>query len=165
MGDIITTAPYIEGLEIHALQQMRDERGSVMHVLREDTAWRAHIGEVYVSTICSGVVKGWKRHHKMTQQLVVPMGKIKLVIFDSRPDSETKNIFQEIIVGHEHYALIKIPPKVWYGFQGLAIGTSLIINCASMIYDESEVERMPIENFLPHYHWDLMAFSDDTHHE
>ena len=64
-----------------------------------------------------------------------------MVIFDDRKESKTKNELMEIIVGENNYALIRIPPMVWYGFKGEANDFSLIANCTSMTFNENEVER------------------------
>lgn len=153
MGEVITTKPMIDGVAIHPLKQIKDDRGSVMHILRKDDPWFKAFGEVYFSSIKAGVVKAWKRHSKMIQSFAVPVGEIDLVVYDDRPESKTKGIIQKITVGVEHYGLVQIPSLVWYGFKGVASGESLIVNCASMPHDPSEVERIDVlDKYIP-YDW------------
>ena len=73
----------VEGVIVQQLKQIEDERGKVMHMLRADSPFFMGFGEIYFSIINPGAVKAWKRHLKVTQHLAVPVGKIRLVIFDS----------------------------------------------------------------------------------
>ncbi len=142
MGKVNLTESTIDGVIIQPLKQIKDDRGSVMHMLRADSPLFEQFGEVYFSIINNGVVKAWKKHKLMTQNLAVPVGKIKLVIYDQRLDSCTNGTLLEIVVGENNYSLIKIPPGVWYGFKGLSSKNSLIVNCTTISFDENEVERV-----------------------
>jgi len=143
----------IEGLIIQPLKQIIDERGSVMHMLRSDSPVFKQFGEIYFSTIKHGVIKAWKKHKYMTQNIAVPVGKIKVVIFDDRVGSRTYGNLLEIRTGTIKYSLIIIPPKVWYGFEGLSSFDSLIANCTTLPFDEKEVERVEsVVSFIP-YIW------------
>ena len=87
-GDIIV----IKGVIIVPLKKIVDERGKVMHMLRCDSPLFKEFGEIYFSVINPGAVKAWKRHLKMTQHFAVPVGEIRLVIYDNRSDSESRRI-------------------------------------------------------------------------
>ena len=52
----------IEGVIIQPLKQIADNRGSVLHMLKNDSSLFKQFGEVYFSEIHSGLVKAWKRH-------------------------------------------------------------------------------------------------------
>jgi len=134
----------IEGVSITPLRVIADERGCVMHMLRADSAGFEGFGEVYFSVVRAGAVKAWKRHRLMVQNFAVPVGAIRLVIHDDRPGSTSRGVTQEIHTGAglDRYALVRIPPMVWYGFQGVATIDSLIANCASLPHDPGEVDRL-----------------------
>lgn len=143
----------IDGVVIQTLKQIEDERGKVMHMLRSDSPLFERFGEIYFSIVNPGAVKAWKLHQKMTLNLAVPVGEIKLVLYDNRSDSSTKGKVQEFIVGENNYCLIRIPPMIWNGFQGIASYQSVIANCATLPHDSSEVIRMaPLDNCIP-YNW------------
>ena len=146
----------IEGVNISGLKQIRDNRGAVFHMLRRDSPTFSEFGEIYFSQINYGVIKGWKKHHKMLQNLAVPSGEIKLVIYDDRTSSASFGFIQEIELGSQshHYRLVQIPPGVWYSFKGLSGPFALIANCASLPHDPSEVELLPLNQNLIPYHWD-----------
>ena len=143
----------IEGVRIFPLKQIGDERGMVMHMLRADAPHFEGFGEVYFSVVRSGVVKAWKRHRLMTQNFAVPVGEIRLVIFDDREGSVTRGAIQEIVTGTGYYALIRLPPMLWYGFKGTGQGDSLIANCASIPHDPSESESIALDSGLVPYRW------------
>ena len=56
----------IEGIKITPLKQIKDERGKVMHMLRNDSENFTKFGEIYFSTAHPNKVKGWHLHSKMT---------------------------------------------------------------------------------------------------
>jgi len=132
----------IEGVIIQDLKIIPDERGPVMHMLRSDSPLYSSFGEIYFSTLNPKCIKAWRRHLKMNQHFAVPVGKIKLVIYDSRMGSRTQGMLFEYYLGPpDHYKLIKIPPLLWYGFQSLSESASLIANMTDIPHDAAEIER------------------------
>jgi dTDP-4-dehydrorhamnose 3,5-epimerase len=144
----------IEGVRIFPLRQIPNERGDVLSMVRADWPHFEGFGEIYFSEVLPGAVKAWKRHRLMTQNITTPVGRVRLVIFDDRPGSATCGVFEEIVIGRpDHYSLIRIPPGIWYGFQGLAETTSLLANMTDIPHDPTEAEtRSPTEQIVP-YIW------------
>lgn len=143
----------IDGVIIQELKQIVDERGKVMHMLRNDSTLFMKFGEIYFSTINSGTVKAWKRHLKMTQHFAVPVGKIKLVICDYRKSSTGYGKVEVVILGEDDYYLVRIPPLVWYGFKGISSIPALIANCTDLPYDPDEVEQIDPYDKRVSYNW------------
>lgn len=124
-----------------------------MHMLKCSDAHFEKFGEIYFSTAERGIVKGWHLHKEMTLNYAVPVGKIKLVVFDDREDSPTKNDINEFFIGSDDYCLITIPSLVWNGWKGLA-EFNLVANCATLVHDTNEMESQhPYLNEIP-YDWD-----------
>jgi dTDP-4-dehydrorhamnose 3,5-epimerase len=145
----------IHDVKVTELRRIPDERGAVFHMLREDSSVFERFGEIYFSTVYPGVVKGWHRHLRMTLNYAVPVGMVKLVCYDDRPDSPTVGSVQEVHVGELNYALVTIPPLVWNGFKGEGGAPALVANCAPIPHDPEEIERLdPFENEIP-YDWAL----------
>ncbi len=145
----------IEGVKVTQLKQILDERGKIMHMLRSDAPHFEAFGEIYFSFIHPGVIKGWHIHKKMTLNYAVPIGKIKLVLYDDREGSPTRGELMEIFTGPENYQLITIPPLIWNGTKGVAEVTSIIANCATMPHDPQEIARLdPFDKKIP-YDWNL----------
>jgi dTDP-4-dehydrorhamnose 3,5-epimerase len=69
-------------------------------------------GEVYFSVVWPGAIKGWHLHRRMVIHYAVPYGRIKLVLFDPRPDSPTRGMVQELFIGQDNYALVQVPVGV-----------------------------------------------------
>lgn len=144
----------IEGLVIEKLKQIGDERGKVMHMLRADSPLYKKFGEIYFSSVNPGTVKAWKKHLKMTQHFAVPVGKIKLVIYDDREDSQTQSQLEDLEIGEDNYLLVKIPPGVWYGFKGISREPALIANCTDLPHDPEEVTRLEYPSEKIPFEWD-----------
>lgn len=145
----------IEGVKILILKQIPDERGKIMHMLRADSPSFHGFGEIYFSCVYPGAIKAWHIHHKMVLNYAVPLGRIKLVLYDSREESPTKGALQEIFIGPDNYCLVTIPPLVWNGFKGVGLDMSILANCASIPHDPAEIERMsPFDERIP-YDWSL----------
>lgn len=139
----------VEGVVITPLKQICDERGAVLHMLRADAPHFAGFGEVYFSVVNPGVIKGWRRHTKMTMSLAVPKGRVKLVLADG------KGALKEIILGEfeTEYQLVTVPPMVWNGFQCISSESAIIANCASIVHVPQEVERLPLDSAEIDYTW------------
>ena len=145
----------IDGVLVHPLRQIPDERGKIMHMLRCDDPHFERFGEVYFSVVYPGVIKGWHLHREMSLNYAVVSGMIKLVLYDDRPDSSTRGELQELFIGDSNYVLVRIPPGVWNGFKGVGVGPAIVANCATLPHDPDEIVRMdPFDNHIP-YDWAL----------
>lgn len=145
----------IDGLTVHPVRRIPDERGAVFHMLRCDAPHFTSFGEIYFSIVYSGVVKGWHRHHEMTLNYAVPVGMIKLVCHDDRPSSPTNGNTVELHVGELNYVLVTIPAMVWNGFKGEGAAPALVANCATIPHRPDEIDRLdPFSDVIP-YDWAL----------
>lgn len=145
----------IDGVLIHPLKPLPDERGNVMHMLKATDPHFERFGEIYFSMVHPGAVKGWHRHARMTINYAVVVGTIKLVLYDDRPQSATQGELQELVVGESCYCLVKVPPLVWNGFKGVGITSAIVANCATIPHDPAEIERLdPMSKQIP-YEWAL----------
>jgi dTDP-4-dehydrorhamnose 3,5-epimerase len=143
----------IDGVEIHPLRQIPDERGKVMHMLRADASHFKEFGEIYFSVVEVGAIKAWHLHERMTINYAVPHGRIKLVVYDDRDGSPTKGELEEIFLGEANYALVTVPPKVWNGFKGIGEHAAIVANCATIPHDPAEIVRLdPFSEQIP-YDW------------
>jgi len=141
----------IKGLKVTPLDIIQTSGGNVMHAMKKSDTGFVQFGEAYFSIIECHAVKAWKRHHSMTLNLVVPVGRVKFVILDDR--MQDKPELQEVIISMENYCRITIPPMVWLGFQGLSKGNSVLLNIADMEHDPEEVDRKTITQI--DYDWRL----------
>jgi dTDP-4-dehydrorhamnose 3,5-epimerase len=145
----------IDGVIIIPLKQIADERGKVLHMMRDDSEGFAGFGEVYFSCVYPGAIKGWHIHKKMTLNYAVPQGNIKFVLYDDRQGSSTKGRVQEIFLGPDNYYRVTVPPMIWNGFKGIGSETAIVANCASIAHDPDEIDRRdPFDSYIP-YDWSI----------
>ena len=131
----------VEGVLLTLLKRIYHPKGDVFHGMKKSDAGFSGFGEAYFSTINFEDTKPWKKHCKMTLNFVVPMGEIRIVIFDDREGSSTKNNFFDITLGDKNYQRITIPPGVWVAFCGVGPNYNLLLNLANLEHDPNEVER------------------------
>lgn len=149
----------IEGVEVFPQPVFPDERGRVYRGVRksEDRFHNFPIEEVYCSLVYPGAVKAWHLHQRMTLNYFVPVGNIKLALYDNRPDSPTFNQLDELFLGENcPHAVVRVPPGVWNGFMAVDGRNALVVNITDLEHDPSEIVRMsPIEfyNKICPYDW------------
>ena len=145
----------IDGVVITPLRQIFDERGKVMHMLREDSPLFSRFGEIYFSCTHPGAVKAWHQHKLMTLNYAVIHGEIKFVLFDDREGSPTRGVVQELFISPENYLLVTVPPLIWNGFKGVGSQTAIVANCATLPHSDEEIERRPPTDLSIPYNWAL----------
>jgi len=145
----------IDGVIVVPLKQICDDRGKIMHMLKCTDPEFQKFGEIYFSFIYPGVIKGWHWHEKMVLNYAVPVGMIKLVLYDDRENSPTLGELNELIIGEWNYCRVTIPTKVWNGTMCVSPTTAIIANCANIPHDPSEMKRAdPLSNFIK-YDWNV----------
>ena len=127
---------------IKPLKKFNLEEGDVLHALKSTDKEFSGFGEAYFSSIKTQKIKAWKRHLKMTMNLVVPVGNVQFNFYDDQ-----KDILINTIIGEKNYSRITVPPMIWFGFKGLSSSTSYILNISDINHDPLEVERQP-KSFL-----------------
>ena len=143
----------LDGVIITRPQQFPDERGTVKHFITENDPQFQHFGEVYMTTVYKDVIKGFHGYVSKTLHYVVPIGNIKLVMYDNRSASSTYQDFEEVFLGQENYIRLTIPPGVFSAFRGMSNPYSLAVICADEVFDENKTLRIPIKD-LP-YDWSI----------
>lgn len=143
----------IEGVLVVPLKRIPDERGTVMHMLKCSDPHFQRFGEIYFSTVFPGVIKGWHLHQEMALNYACVYGRIKLVLYDDREGSSTRNNIMEIFLGPDNYSLVQIPPNIWNGFKGMGPDLAIVANCATRPHDPTyTVRRDPFTDRIP-YDW------------
>lgn len=155
MGAVVSSVrkTEIDGVVVLPLKQFADERGKVMHMINTASPLYERFGEIYFSTVKSSMVKAWKKHRQMVQHIAVPIGRIRCAIYDDRPGSLSRGILNIHEIGEDNYALVRIPPLLWYGFKGIADCVSLIANCTDMPHNSDEQEILDPSDPRISYQW------------
>ena len=150
----LTSLSLLPGALLTALKIMRAEQGDVLHAIKHSDPGFNGFEEVYFSTVHHKAIKGWKRHHKMTLNLVVPAGEIRFVLFDERPQSATHLKCAEITLSPQNYQRLTVPPGVWLSFCGVGPDLNLLMNCANLVHDPAEAENRALDHTSMPKVWD-----------
>lgn len=142
----------IEDIELNKLKIIENKNGNIFHFLKSNEKSFKGFGEVYISTIKANSIKAWKKHSKMTCNFIVPIGNIKIVVFDDRKNSPSENEIHEFILSPKNYFRLTIPPNIWFGFSSLSKEDSFLINFADILHDPDEkIDKG--QNFIEFKNW------------
>lgn len=131
------------------LQRVPVVGGDVLHAMKRSDPGFVDFGEAYFSQIEQGAVKAWKRHLRMTLNLVVPAGAVQFVFVDD------ESVMREEVVGQDRYVRLTVPPGIWFAFKGLGAPSSLLLNVADIPHDPSEIERKDMTAFV--FDWERQS--------
>ena len=135
----------MDGVILTPLKQIHNPKGDVFHAMKKSDAGFNGFGEAYFSTIHKDNIKGWKKHTKMTLNLVVPVGKIEFVVYDEN----TKEFFS-IELSQNNYQRLTVKPNLCMAFRGLG-ENSILLNLASIEHDPSEAINIKLSEIK--YEW------------
>lgn len=145
----------IDGVVLSPLNQIFDERGKVMHMLRSDSPQFKKFGEIYFSCTYPNAIKAWHLHREMTLNYAVVSGQIKFVLYDDRESSPTRGELQEIFISPENYYLVTVPPLIWNGFKSVGTSPAILANCSTHPHHDSEISRIPFNDPSIPYDWEI----------
>lgn len=135
----------IDGVIVTPLRIIRDIRGEVRHGMRATDPHFAGFGEAYFSVVTPGMRKGWKRHRRMTMNLIPVAGTTRFEIHDDRPDSPTSGMTATIELSPEGpYACLTVPPMTWLAFEAVSDEPAIILNVADIVHDPEEADNRPL---------------------
>ncbi len=125
-------------VKVTTLKRIFHPKGDVYHALKASEPSFTEFGEAYFTTVHKKDVKGWKKHTKMTMNLLVPMGDVSFFIHN-----EQENSTQVFRVNEGNYVRLTVPPGYWVAFKGHA-DKNLILNVASLEHDPEEAINVPL---------------------
>lgn len=132
----------LNGVVVTPLKIISVPEGDVFHGIKAGDRGFRGFGEAYFSTVKPATIKSWKRHNRMTLNMVVIVGEIRFVIYDDRVESPTRGLTHECVFGPDTcYSRLTVPPGLWMAMQGGANGTNILLNVADIQHDPSEIDR------------------------
>ena len=142
----------MEGVTLTPLKRIPNPKGDIMHALKCTDEGYCGFGEAYFTQINPGEVKGWKRHNRMTLNLVVVIGKVKFIIYDDRPGSNTFGSFLEIVLSpKDNYQRLTVSPGLWMALCGIDSQTSVLVDIIPEPHDDTEGDRVALDSFPYHF--------------
>ena len=142
------------------LRRIETASVDVLHAMKQSDAGYAGFGEAYFSTIKYKQIKPWKKHLKMTLNFIIPKGNIRIVIYDDRLCSNTKNNYLDFTLGEENYQRVTIPPDLWVAFMGVD-RENILLNIANLEHDPNEVIKKTNLSDIP-YSWTTDSYTNNV---
>jgi dTDP-4-dehydrorhamnose 3,5-epimerase len=136
----------MDGVLVTPLRRITAPAGAVLHGLKASSPGYIGFAEAYFSEIHEGAIKDWRKHTRMTMNLVVPRGNVRFVFH-----AETSGLFTEYLIGEANYARLTVAPGLWMAFRGEGPGTSLILDITDLEHDPAEAQSRNVSAFA--YTW------------
>ena len=135
----------MDGIILNNQKIITNSTGNIYHFIKKKDKEFKEFGECYFSFVNNSEIKGWKKHNQMILNIVVPIGEIKFVIYNS----VTKKFF-EVNLSSDNYQRLTIFPGLWVAFKGLS-EVNMLTNLASIEHDPNESENLDL--FKISYNW------------
>jgi dTDP-4-dehydrorhamnose 3,5-epimerase len=143
----------INDVEIKELKQHSDSRGWFCENIRVSDGFFEGFGQWSDSLMHTGIIKAWHIHSIQTDYWRVPIGVIRAVLCDMRPNSQTYLQISEYLMGvGQEPIILKIPPGVAHGCKVLQ-GLALLSYITTEIYNPDDEGRITFDNDIIGYDW------------
>jgi dTDP-4-dehydrorhamnose 3,5-epimerase len=148
-ADWAVLAETIDGVRLIEVRNVIGEAGHTTEVLRRD--WfpdgRLELDQVFQVTLAGHGVSAWHVHLLTTDRLFVNAGQVKVVLYDSRPESPTQGLVNEFRLGDRRPGLVIVPAGVWHGIKNLQAGEARVLNLVDRAYEYEDPDhwRLPAD--------------------
>jgi dTDP-4-dehydrorhamnose 3,5-epimerase len=152
--DGISVKRFIDGVQVRPAVTIPDERGTLTEII--NPIWNIGTYPVvyaYQFTILPGRIKGWAVHYETDDLYFVNVGRVKIVLFDDRPDSPTYKAINEFTFTEFNRSIITIPRGVYHANQNIGIVEAMLMNFPSQPYDYDNPDkyRLPLDtDYIPY---------------
>lgn len=131
----------ISGLKKINIKIIKNKKGDLIKYLSSRDSFFKKFGEIYFSEIKKGQIKGWNLHKRFKCHLAVISGSVTFNFVDSRKNSKTFLKKEKITLSKKNYALLVVPPKIWFNFT-TRDKVSLIANTLNYPHLDSETKKI-----------------------
>ena len=138
----------IEGVVIQPSITHVDDRGTLCEIFSPARPPHpAPLVYVYQFTIRPGKIKGWHVHHLHDDRIFISQGHARVVLYDSRKDSPTFGMVNEIYRTELDRTVMVIPAFVFHAHQNVGQTDALFISMPTRPYqhNDPDVFRYPID--------------------
>ncbi len=136
-SNTIKNSDLIEGVELKPLKIFANDQGYLFETLRkDDSIYGNEFGQVLISEIYPGVIKGFHLHEKHDEYTVCVKGNIKYIAVKEYPDGSKK--INTFIIGEKNPVLIKVPRRVWHGYMPLENKSATLMYVMSRPYNPKD---------------------------
>ena len=124
----------MDGIEIKELKIFANDQGYLFEtVKRDDKIFDGEFGQVLVSVLYPGVIKGLHRHKFQTDYTTCIKGNIKYCVAKENKDGAVE--IKTYVIGEKSPILIKVPPGIWHGYSPLGNKEAIVLHLMDKTYD------------------------------
>ncbi len=136
----------LEGVVVSPGVVHADHRGALMEVVNfDDPFWSEPIVHAYAFTVAPGRIKGWGMHRLQADRYVALAGRLRVVLYDGRPKSQTFQSFAEFYFTEEAPGFLRIPPGVWHADQNIGDAPCRVVNFPTRAFDRDSPDKYRID--------------------
>jgi dTDP-4-dehydrorhamnose 3,5-epimerase len=136
----------LEGVDLAAAVVQADHRGTLMETVNFDSPfWEEPVVYAYTFTVAPGRIKGWGMHRRQTDRYAALAGRLRVVLYDGRPASETFQRFAEFYFSDEAPGFLRIPPGVWHADQNIGEMPCRVTNFPTEPFDREAPDKYRID--------------------
>jgi len=132
----------MSGIEFKDLKVFANDQGYLFETLRnDDSIFGGSFGQVLVSVLYPGVIKGLHKHSKQTDYTTCVKGNIKYIVAKENEDGSAD--VKTYVLGENNPVLIKVPPGYWHGYMPLANQEATVLHVMDTLFDpkDDDTER------------------------
>ena len=119
----------IAGVDVREVKNVLKDNGYLTEIWREDWGLRpARVAQVFQALIEPRGISAWHVHADATDRLFATHGRLKIVLYDARPDSASAGRVNVFHCGTARPMLIVVPPGVWHGVHNIGAAPALLLN-------------------------------------
>jgi dTDP-4-dehydrorhamnose 3,5-epimerase len=137
--------PMIQGVVVKEVKNVPTGYGYLHEVWRDD--WKLDefpVRQVFQGVFEPGRISAWHAHAVTTDRLCVNRGRMRIVLYDARPDSPTFGLVNDLVLGELRPGIVIVPPKVWHGVQNVGSTHASLLNLVDEAYTYKEPDHWSI---------------------
>lgn len=136
----------MEGVELKELKVWSNDQGYLFETVRnDDKLFDGKFGQVLVSVVYYGVIKGLHKHNFQTDYTTCIKGSIKYCV--ANKIDENKVDIKTYIIGEKNPILIKVSPGIWHGYTPIGNKDAIVLHLMDKVYDPSNQDTEKIDPF------------------
>lgn len=142
----VITRRLIEGVRVREVRNIVTANGITTELYRPN--WEIVPGtvqQVIHVALRGNAISAWHQHRHRWDFLFVVGGHFRIVLFDPREDSPTRNQVDVFHLSPARPMLLAVPPWIWHGVQNLSNEPSTFVNMFDKPYnyDDPDEWRLP----------------------
>lgn len=145
----------INGVVIHILKPLYDDRGYFMELIKQPFMDGFDIEQASITMTHLGIIKAFHWHKHQTDVWFALSGYARCVLYDLREGSSTYKKTQTVCMSGIDRKLLVIPPRVAHGYQVLGGAQFCLLYFTNSAYDPScpDEGRIPFDSIG--YDWEV----------